>query len=379
MINNNTEVNSTAHNNYQTSNSHNSSLDGFFSFPPPPDFPFGGPTQAMFDLIAQLFQRFSLSKAVAEASKNLEGLTKATESTLQDVINACKIPTSVFQYFQVYPAKPPQRDLLSLGQIIDAIVEGRLQLDELTTFLGNLKDRDLTDSQQIRLFKALIKMSPCRNLKRLLEVFFEYYPNFDVNSSTQEGVCAVLCLVTKETRNVAALRVLLQRETADPNACVTNEGKETRALHSAIEIGRDCEAKLLLNHQLINVNAQDSNGNTALHLALKNNWTIAEILLRHPNINLYLRNNNNQIPADLLSLDHELLEKLDIDKSIAKFILSMSQSSIKNPAALLRVFFNLPENVKTFEEILWFVNKILMKDVQIDPRSIFQRQRTGKM
>jgi len=129
-------------------------------------------------------------------------------------------------------------------------------------------------------------------LKLLLE-----HPNIDVNMITRTGnttIFAVISIYLGEDPNRNRIFTLfLKHPEIDIND--RNRFGQTLLIDSSPFVSLEEFVRLLLKQKNIDVNMQSRAGNTALHRAARyNNVNVVRMLLNHPDINIFVKNNKNE-------------------------------------------------------------------------------------
>jgi E3 ubiquitin-protein ligase mind-bomb len=114
----------------------------------------------------------------------------------------------------------------------------------------------------------------------------------DVNAQDERGNTALHVAIIEE--NKTAVKVLLKRKEIDFNL---NNNQNHTALHYACCLWKNIPGNLLTKilEKSADVNVQEKGGHTALHWAIiLENRTAVEELLKRKDVNVNLKNNNNQ-------------------------------------------------------------------------------------
>lgn len=141
----------------------------------------------------------------------------------------------------------------------------------------------------------------------------------------------------------------------------------------------------------INVNAQDIDGNTALHASCKNVSILIFInLIRHPEIRLALKNKEGKIPLEILAENFtgQGYYTGKLNPSIAQFILTYKKINFANKDSeneflnKITSLFRLDKSIKTLEELETRMRSIIIQSIAQERgnivHAIINRSKSGK-
>ena len=171
----------------------------------------------------------------------------------------------------------------------------------------------------------------------------------DINAQDEDG-CTALHYAICKLKSKTAVKELLTRSDLEFN--VKDNGKHT-ALHYAsmwTKIPMDLFKRIIENSADI-INAQDVNGNTALHFAIRTKFeTAVKKLLNHKDVDVNVANNEKILPLHLACICEEDIP-MDLFKKILKKTIDINAQDNDGKTALHWAIWKLKSKTKV-EELL---------------------------
>ncbi|XP_063877858.1 serine/threonine-protein phosphatase 6 regulatory ankyrin repeat subunit B-like [Scylla paramamosain] len=185
-----------------------------------------------------------------------------------------------------------------------AAYHGKEKLVDL--LLSYKAKHNIQDSQGNTPLHLAIKNGHCSCSKRILE-----YASQKINVANKAHNTPLHLAVKKGYKEIAD--ELLKKSTANINA---PDNIKRTALHIAAQQGKEEFVDLLLNHRA-KCNIQDSQGNTPLHLAIKNDHcSCSKRILEWNNVNINIVNEEMETPLHIaVSKDYKNIVEKCLEKS----------------------------------------------------------------